>query len=142
MSDLEPPPNENTPVEHPQFRQWIYQLWEKTSSNTAALGTTISSAVVSFIQAGLGAVERTMQDKAREIFSVKDFGAVGDGVTDDSIAFAKAFAAANLQFKGRPVLRATTVPGSLTPATTSIAVASAAGFPTSFPYACTISDGV
>lgn len=32
-----------------------------------------------FIQAGSGAVTRTMQDKAREPVSVRDFGATGDG---------------------------------------------------------------
>ncbi len=43
-----------------------------------------------FIQAGSGAVERIYQNKAREIVSVKDFGAVGDGVTDDGAAFRSA----------------------------------------------------
>lgn len=41
---------------------------------------------VSFLQAGVGAVVRTMQNKAREWVSVKDFGAVGDGVADDRAA--------------------------------------------------------
>lgn len=40
-----------------------------------------------FIQAGTGAVSRTFQDKMRDVISVKDFGAKGDGVTDDSNAF-------------------------------------------------------
>lgn len=37
-----------------------------------------------FQQAGTGAVLRSAQDKMREFISVKDFGAVGDGVTDDT----------------------------------------------------------
>lgn len=37
-----------------------------------------------FIQSGTGAVERTAQDKMRDIISVKDFGAVGDGTNDDT----------------------------------------------------------
>ena len=41
---------------------------------------------VSFLQAGVGAVVRTMQNKVREWVSVKDFGAVGDGVADDRAA--------------------------------------------------------
>jgi len=41
---------------------------------------------VSFIQAGSGAVTRTAQAKMRETVSVKDFGAVGDGVTNDTAA--------------------------------------------------------
>jgi len=42
--------------------------------------------VVGFQQIGTGAIARTLQDKAREAVSVKDFGAVGDGVTDDTAA--------------------------------------------------------
>jgi hypothetical protein len=41
---------------------------------------------VSFLQAGTGAVTRTVQSKLRDVVSVKDFGAVGDGVTDDTAA--------------------------------------------------------
>ena len=41
---------------------------------------------VNFLQAGTGAVTRTVQAKLREIVSVEDFGAVGDGVTDDTAA--------------------------------------------------------
>lgn len=47
----------------------------------------LSSDLVTFIQAGTGAVQRTVQSKLREYVSVKDFGAVGDGVTDDALSF-------------------------------------------------------
>lgn len=49
-------------------------------------GNQVPGSQVSFIQAGTGAVTRNIQDKARESVSVKDFGAVGDGVTDDTAA--------------------------------------------------------
>ena len=41
---------------------------------------------VSFLQSGTGAVTRTVQSKLRDVVSVKDFGAVGDGVADDTAA--------------------------------------------------------
>jgi hypothetical protein len=41
---------------------------------------------VGFIAAGAGAVARTAQDKMRDIVSVKDFGAIGNGATDDTAA--------------------------------------------------------
>lgn len=47
-----------------------------------------------FTQTGVGAVTRKVGDKALERFSVRDFGAVGDGVVDDTTAFANCFAAA------------------------------------------------
>jgi hypothetical protein len=47
---------------------------------------SIDSSNVTFIQAGSGAVTRTAQSKMRDVVSVKDFGAVGDGVTDDTAA--------------------------------------------------------
>jgi hypothetical protein len=53
-------------------------------SNDVVVG--IDGTNVSFLQAGTGANVRTMQDKAREWVSVKDFGAVGDGVADDRAA--------------------------------------------------------
>jgi parallel beta-helix repeat protein len=37
-----------------------------------------------FIQAGTGAVQRTVKSKLQDVVSVKDFGAVGNGVTDDT----------------------------------------------------------
>lgn len=43
-----------------------------------------SSANISFLPAGSGAVTRTVQAKLRDVVSVKDFGAVGDGVTNNS----------------------------------------------------------
>lgn len=53
--------------------------------STLALGAT-DAALVGFKQSGTGAVARTAQDKLREVVSVKDFGAVGNGVTNDSAA--------------------------------------------------------
>ena len=49
-------------------------------------GTTPATNV-SYNQGGTGAIDRTAQVKLQETVSVKDFGAVGDGVTDDYAAF-------------------------------------------------------
>lgn len=46
----------------------------------------IDAADVDFIQSYAGSVTRTVLSKERDIVSVKDFGAVGDGVTDDTAA--------------------------------------------------------
>ena len=50
------------------------------------LRSSVGASLVGFIQAATGAVSRTVQGKLRESVSVKDFGAVGDGVTDDTAA--------------------------------------------------------
>ena len=57
------------------------------------VGPTDSSAVT-HVAAGAGAVATTVQAKLRESVSVKDFGAVGDGVANDATYFANALTAA------------------------------------------------
>jgi len=42
--------------------------------------------VAAFTQVGTGAVPRTVQSKLQEVASVKDFGATGNGITDDTVA--------------------------------------------------------
>jgi hypothetical protein len=48
--------------------------------------TKPTSEQVTFLAAGSGATQRTALEKFRDVVSVKDFGAVGDGVADDTAA--------------------------------------------------------
>ena len=52
-----------------------------------ALAAASGSSLIGFIQSGAGAVATTVQTKLREIINVKDFGAVGNGIADDSTPF-------------------------------------------------------
>ena len=69
---------------------------EVVSASVSNLGGTNASAVV-FNSGFTGAINRTAQAKMAEVPSVRDFGAIGDGVTDDTAAFSAAWAATDPQ---------------------------------------------
>jgi hypothetical protein len=50
------------------------------------LAASSGSSTVGFLQSGTGAVARTLQAKGRDSVNVADFGAVGNGVTNDTAA--------------------------------------------------------
>jgi hypothetical protein len=54
---------------------------------------TGTAAGVQFTQSGTGAVQRTVDSKLKDLISVKDFGAVGNGVADDTAAINAALSA-------------------------------------------------
>lgn len=63
-----------------------------TYDNVSGINATqsVDASQVTYTPAGANAVATTVQTKLRETISVKDFGAVGDGVTNDTDAFAAA----------------------------------------------------
>lgn len=65
---------------------FLDSLWEASLTTGAAL--------IRFLQIGVGAVARTLMDKAQESFSVLDFGAPRDGTTNAAPAINAALAAA------------------------------------------------
>lgn len=50
------------------------------------LATTAGAAAIGYTQGGTGSVARTVQAKLRDYVDVRDFGAVGNGVADDTVA--------------------------------------------------------
>jgi hypothetical protein len=66
--------------------------------------TKPTSEQVTFLAAGSGATQRTVLDKLRDVVSVKDFGAVGDGTADDTAAIQAAYDYAVGSVNGRGIL--------------------------------------
>lgn len=54
-----------------------------------------ADAAIKFLPAGSGAIQRSLRERLRDVVSVKDFGAKGDSITNDSAAFTLARAAGN-----------------------------------------------
>lgn len=75
------------------FRGAAQSIAAQVNAVYTALAAATGSGLIGFLQAGVGAVARTLQARLRDVVSVKDFGALGDGATDDLAAFNAAIAA-------------------------------------------------
>lgn len=69
-------------------------------------GPVQSASTLSFSQSGAGAVQRTVESKLKDVVSVKDFGAVGNGVADDTAAIQAAIASVSAAGRGTVFLPA------------------------------------
>lgn len=89
-----------TTAQHASFTGALGEITVDTDKKTVVVhdGTTPGGNPVggsTYVQAGTGAVPRTVESRLREVVSVKDFGAVGDNTTSDQAALVNAFASAN-----------------------------------------------
>jgi hypothetical protein len=64
----------------------VFVALSVTAVSYSQLAGSNGASFVGFIQAESGAVQTTVQSKLREQLSVKDFGAIGDGVANDTAA--------------------------------------------------------
>ena len=70
------------------------EIWTVDNIDVVSALTTLAasngSSLVGYVQSGTGAVATTVQARLRQSLSVKDFGATGDGTTDDTTAIQNA----------------------------------------------------
>lgn len=73
----------------------IDELDDEKASTTSMTSSLALKQNINYTPPGTGATSRTVESKLSEWISVTDFGAVGDGITDDSGAFTNAITAAS-----------------------------------------------
>lgn len=102
----------------------VYRFRARTAGGTNIAGMDFDpvapqdAAEISYSASATGAVARSVESKLDEVFSVKDFGAKGDGVTNDTDAFAAASAAITAADGGTLTIPpGTYIVGRQTPAT-------------------------
>ncbi len=68
------------------------ETWAVTQGGATkgVIASELATYANKYLPGGAGAVARTLPDKAAEVVSVRDFGAVGDGVADDTTAVTNA----------------------------------------------------
>lgn len=80
---------------------------ELQALNSTKAASSLGAGLIGWSQSGAGAVLRTVESKMRDQISVNDYGAKGDGLTDDTAAIATAIATGFDVFFPRGVYKTT-----------------------------------